>query len=227
MLQKRKMPSVLLARDPESIPQTYMIRIVSLGRTCKNYLRLHGKGQPNLYIHCPHCHRIMNKHGCYKRTVATKHQAIQVPIYRWYCTECRKTLTVLPDFLIPWARFATTVRESAIVRRLQGLSLSQIIQGVASFAVGISAATVKRWWKRHLCQVNRVSLYMAGKLVERGTTQDLFHLYPRGVNPALADTAHWLRSLVQVYASYFSHGMYPLRGYWCWLNTQLPHTDLL
>lgn len=221
------MLSILLARGPESIPQTYMIRIVSLGRTCKAYLRLHGKVQPNLCIHCPHCQKMMNKHGSYKRMVTTKHQTFQIPIYRWSCTACRKTLTVLPDFLIPWARFATTVRESVILRRLQGQSLSQIIQGVASFVIGISVATVKRWWKRHLCQVDRVSLFVGGKLVQRGNTQDLWHLYPRGINPVLADTAHWLRSLVQVYASYFTHGVYKLRGYWCWLNTQLPRTHLL
>jgi hypothetical protein len=95
-------------------------RILPFGKTLKSYLRDHGEKRPNFSLCCRDeaCNkRILYKHGRYFRWVTTKYSCILIPIYRWYCPSCGKTVSLLPDFLIPWARFVTTVREGAFNRR--------------------------------------------------------------------------------------------------------------
>lgn len=59
------------------------------------------------------------------------------------------TVSLLPDFLIPWARVVTTVREAGFNRRKKGISFVKISQTIVSPSIGgISTTTDKRWWSR-------------------------------------------------------------------------------
>ncbi|WP_372775682.1 DUF6431 domain-containing protein [Paenibacillus sp. 79R4] len=62
----------------------------------------------------------MHKHCRYWREVATKKEVARIPVYRWYCPDCKITFSLLPDFLVPWARHTTWVRESAITANTRG-----------------------------------------------------------------------------------------------------------
>ena len=131
-----------------------MIVILFLGRGCKKYLKRYSKKRPSLSFTCENetcaC-RPLHAHSHYFRRTVTKHQSFRIPIYRWRCPVCKRTLSVLPDFLVPGAHFLSSVREAAVKRRKRGLSWKRIVQGVASLSVGgISPRTVKRWWKRSL-----------------------------------------------------------------------------
>lgn len=113
-----------------------MTKIFSLGKNWKVYLKEYARKRPELAFTCANeqCgnQRDLYKHGRYFRTVWTKHRWFQIPIYRWRCPVCGGTLSVLPDFLVPRARFVTPVREAAVKRKAQGQDLLRVAEGVAS-----------------------------------------------------------------------------------------------
>lgn len=199
-----------------------------LGKTCKSYIRSFGNQCPSLQFHCQNCkEQRMHKHGHYQRTVTTKHQTFTIPVYRWFCPQCRRTLSLLPDFLIPWARFTTMVREASVVRRLQGFSFNRITQTVATFQISISVSTIKRWWRWHLHQAPLASLWLAAKLIQRQVRTDLLRMYFHGVQNTVVDTAKWFRELQRLFASSCNPKSVRFRGYWCWLNTLLPLSSIV
>lgn len=124
--------------------------VLPLAHSVQSYLRRFGQFGPNLPLFCPHCTaQRMHKHGRYFRAVVCRWRVFQIPIYRWRCPQCKKTLTVLPDFLKPYARFLALLREKAVWRRLAGWSWERIARAVSSPAVSIvSVRTLLRWFKR-------------------------------------------------------------------------------
>jgi len=44
----------------------------------------------------------IHRHGFYWRNKLTEHEGVKIPICRYKCIPCKKTITVLPDFLIPY-----------------------------------------------------------------------------------------------------------------------------
>lgn len=121
--------------------------ILPLGRTVKAYLRQYGDSRPTLCISCPTCGaEAMQKHGKYCRTAVTNRRVYTVPVYRWRCTGCGKTTSVMPDFLAPYAQFVSVVREGVLRRHLRGLTVREIAARMGSLAVsGLSERTVARW----------------------------------------------------------------------------------
>lgn len=173
---------------------------------------------PDIKLCCEDCGGHLHKHGRYMRSVATKHETVQIPIYRQYCPACGKTVSLLPDFLVPWARFVTWVREAAIARRQKGFSWRQTAESTTVSAVRYSRRTLKRWWKRHLLRAAPAALWVAGQLVSSGFEGDLLRIYPAKIAPLPADTLRWLEKLLSVYSPVGAWR----RGYWAFLNTLLP-----
>lgn len=200
-----------------------MNKILSFGRSCKAYLRLYKDQGPDVKLCCKDCNRKLHKHGRYFRWVASKSEHILIPIYRWLCPNCGTTVSLLPDFLIPWARFTTWVRESAIVRKRQGKSLRWIAETITYPRIGLSSSTVKRWWKQSLARVAATALWMSSQLVTAGCEEDLLRMYPKPIAAKTADTWDWFEQLVQRYAPRLSR----LRGYWTFLNARIPRIYLL
>lgn len=172
---------------------------------------------------CEDCGRKLHKHGRYYRWVTNKREHIHIPIYRWLCPDCGTTVSLLPDFLIPWARFTTWVRESAVVRKRKGQSFRNIAATVASGKIGLSVDTVKRWWRRWIRRVGCVSLWLAGELIRFGMDDDWLRLHPRPVNASPFDTGHWLDLLLHRYIPKPPR----LRGVWPFLNARTSGACLL
>jgi hypothetical protein len=195
-----------------------MSKILHFGRSCKAYLRLYENRSPDISLCCENCGRHLHKHGHYRRSVVTKQETIQIPIYRQYCPSCGKTITLLPDFLVPWARVATWVREAAINRWQQGFTYRQTVESTTATVTRYSRRTLKRWWKAHLVKANSAAIWIARKLTFSGFDEDLLRMYPSKISPTSADTLQWLRQLLLLFT--------PLkpwrRGYWTFLNVQLP-----
>lgn len=200
-------------------------RILPFGKTLKSYLKEHGEKRPNISLCCPDksCKkRTLYKHGRYYRWATTKYQCILIPIYRWYCPLCGKTISLFPNFLIPWARVVTTSREAAFNRRRKGDSFEKISKSIVSPAIGgISATTIKRWWNRYLAQIGRTSIWVAGRLIHFGEEEDLLRLHSKGVNSTTLDTLKWFYFLLQKYVQTFQFNP-SLMGYLSFLNTHLP-----
>jgi len=200
-----------------------MIKILSFGRSCKSYFRMYENHSPDVVVCCDTCDRTMHKHGRYSRSVTTTRETMMIPIYRWICPLCRITVSLLPDFLIPWARFATYIRESSVARMLRGHSYGSIARTITAMNVRVSRCTVRRWWKRHLRLASDLSLWLAGQLLSSGHTEDLLQDYPSPVTANPAETAKWLQMLIPM----FSRKPVSVRGYWSFLHSRIPRCYLL
>ena len=66
-----------------------------------------------------------------------------IPIYRWRCPKCKKTVGVLPDFLAPYLHHFTEVRGSCVRSYLEGATIEE-----AAEQAGVEARTVSRWVAR-------------------------------------------------------------------------------
>jgi len=190
-------------------------------------MRQYAAKRPALAFTCANeqCHRQRNlhHHGHYVRTAFTKHRRFAIPIYRWRCPACGRTLSLLPDCLVPWARFVTPVREAAIKRKARGQGFQRVAAGVASPAVsGLSPSTIRRWWRRHLGQVNDAAHWVCGELLQAGVDTDLLRLHSQGVHPTLTDTVRWFATLTKQYFQTLGRGSTSLVGYWGVFNTRAP-----
>jgi hypothetical protein len=200
-----------------------MIKILYLSRSSKAYLRLYDECSPDIRLCCENCGIRLHKHGRYYRSVTTKQEMLRIPIYRQYCPDCGTTVSLLPDFLVPWARFATWVREAAMIRRQKGFSWRQTLTSTTSSAFRCSRRTMKRWWKRFAERASSAAMWVAGQLTRSGYDGDLLGMYPKKVNPELADTLNWLQKLLSIYCP-----VKPWRrGYWTFLNLRLPVAEQL
>ncbi len=61
-------------------------------------------------------------------------------VLRIICPRCRRTFTILPDFLSPRKRYIQDVRQEAILAQLAGIPAEQ-----AAGAAGPPVETVRRW----------------------------------------------------------------------------------
>ena len=60
---------------------------------------------------CPICnaHNFLEKHGFYYRNVLLVKKEYRIPIRRYYCPSCRKTVSILPSFLLPHYQYSLSV----------------------------------------------------------------------------------------------------------------------
>ena len=202
-----------------------MTKIFTLGKNCRAYLKRYGKKRPQLKFICEkeECNsRVLYEHGRYYRIAVLKYRQFKLPIYRWRCPACGQTLSILPDFLVPWGHFVTPIREAALKRKEHGQSLKRIAKGIVSVkAGGISIDTIKRWWIRHLQKAGDAAQWLAGKLIQAGANEDLLRSHFQGVNPTPMDTVRWLTFLVKKYLNRLDLSP-SLMGYFGFLNTRLP-----
>jgi hypothetical protein len=77
--------------------------------------------------HCPQCEaqEPLAGHGFYQRTLVDVTFDGVIRVRRYLCRLCKRTVSLLPDFALPWLRFSVTVIALFLVARLlQGLTLA-------------------------------------------------------------------------------------------------------
>ncbi|WP_429776215.1 DUF6431 domain-containing protein [Brevibacillus agri] len=95
---------------------------------------------------CPTCQKRMRKHGSYSRQVVYKSRTYLIPVQRRCCRGCKITLSLLPCFLIPWARFANHIREFMGRWLFQGIPLACLPERLTTTQTSIlSLRTLYRW----------------------------------------------------------------------------------
>ncbi|KAA5604027.1 transposase, partial [Pseudomonas aeruginosa] len=69
---------------------------------------------------CPHCQakRPRYRHGYYERNAVTSHQSYRIWIARYRCPECRRTVAVLPSFLLPYFQYTLPTIWRVVKERL-------------------------------------------------------------------------------------------------------------
>ena len=83
---------------------------------------------PNRYRpdHCPQCQAThgLTAHGFYRRTLVDAGFDGWIHVRRYLCRPCRRTVSLLPQFALPYLRFSVTVIALFLMARLRaGLTL--------------------------------------------------------------------------------------------------------
>jgi len=70
--------------------------------------------------HCPLCHRPdpLRAHGFYCRTLVDVNYDGSIHVRRYLCLLCRRTVSLLPEFALPYLRFTVQVISLFLVSRL-------------------------------------------------------------------------------------------------------------
>ena len=84
--------------------------------------------------HCPQCaaHQPLAAHGFYSRTVADVAFAGSIRVRRYLCHGCKRTVSLLPEFALPYLRFSILVISLFLIARLlNGCTLPAAAQAAA------------------------------------------------------------------------------------------------
>ena len=95
---------------------------------------------------CPECgsQGRLVKHGVYWRKPRDGERVYRVAIHRWRCQACKRTVSVLPDFLLRFRWYLLDVVSEVVVARAeQGASWSEL-EAEAKGAPHVR--TMQRWW---------------------------------------------------------------------------------
>lgn len=100
-----------------------MIQLYDFGIDVQTYAN---RGKQNAFpsIHrCPHCQakRNLYRHGYYERNALVGQDAYRIWIARYRCVICKKTVTVLPTFLLPYFQYTIWTMIHWLKERLSSL----------------------------------------------------------------------------------------------------------
>ena len=119
--------------------------------------------------HCPQCgaKQPLTGHGFYCRTLVDLAFDGVIRVRRYLCRICKRTVSLLPEFALPWLRFGISVIALFLVARL----LKVATLAAAALAAGQSAMPYQRgqFWIRRF-QKQAPSLGVAGKVLQAGPT---------------------------------------------------------
>ena len=95
---------------------------------------------PNRYRpdHCPQCQAKppLAAHGFYHRTLVDLDFDGDIPVRRYLCHACKRTVSLLPQFALPFLRFSVSVISLFLLARLlNGYTLKAAAQAAAQPAM--------------------------------------------------------------------------------------------
>jgi hypothetical protein len=111
---------------------------------------------------CPQCEakQALTGHGFYRRTLVDCDFDGTIRVRRYLCRLCKRTVSLLPEFVLPWLRFSITVISLFLVARLlRGLTLV-----AAALAASQKAMPYQRgqfWIRRFRKQAPSLGLTLA------------------------------------------------------------------
>src|SRR5438046_7894095 len=89
---------------------------------------------PNRYRpdHCPQCEakHPLTGHGFYRRTLVDAAFDGVIRVRRYLCQSCKRTVSLLPEFALPWLRFSVSMIALFLVARLLHASPSWLPPGL-------------------------------------------------------------------------------------------------
>ena len=88
--------------------------------------------------HCPQCeaHRTPTAHGFYSRTLVDVGFDDSIRVRRYLCRACKRTVSLLPEFALPYLRFSISVISLFLVARLlHGATLASAAVAAAQAAM--------------------------------------------------------------------------------------------
>jgi hypothetical protein len=126
-----------------------------------------------------------HRHGQFKRWVNTFTARILLPVFRFLCSACKRTMSILPPFVEPYHQDAIEVKEEVVTSAEVGESTPSIVVRSSQFAGGpYSEKTIRRWlgtWRqrfiRHQDRLWALLLHAGlDEELPRGRTSDILAL---------------------------------------------------
>jgi len=123
--------------------------------------------------HCPSCHaaagvpgaRNLVGHGTYRRQVlglVDAGRSLVIYVRRFLCLACERTVSILPDELLPWRWYAGTAILTALVLSvLQGVPAAEVRERLGAAAETPGWKSLERWRRQLLDPLWR---WIAGEL---------------------------------------------------------------
>lgn len=111
---------------------------------------------------CPQCEskQPLVCHGFYKRTVVEFAWDGVIRVRRYLCKVCRRTVSLLPEFVLPYLRFAIVVMAAFLKARLRG---GQTLKAAAETAcqTNMPYQRGQQWVRRFQSQAESISAALA------------------------------------------------------------------
>jgi hypothetical protein len=88
---------------------------------------------------CPQCQakHPLTAHGFYTRTLTDSHFDGSIRVRRYLCESCQRTVSLLPEFALPYLRFSVSVIALFLVARiLRGQTLQQALHATGPYQRG-------------------------------------------------------------------------------------------
>jgi hypothetical protein len=111
---------------------------------------------------CPQCEakRALIGHGFYCRTLVDVTFNGVIRVRRYLCCSCKRTVSLLPEFVLPWLRFSISVIAMFLVARLlNGLTLVAAARAAAQTAMPYQRGQF--WIRRFQKQAPALSLSLS------------------------------------------------------------------
>jgi hypothetical protein len=89
-------------------------------------VKLREEGDRCRPVKCPQCEskQPLICHGFYARRVEDRAEEFVIPVRRYFCVACRRTVSLLPEFVLPYMRFTiVTIGLFLTARLLKGCTL--------------------------------------------------------------------------------------------------------
>lgn len=98
---------------------------------------------------CPQCQapHSLTAHGFYTRTLADAGFDGSIRVRRYLCRSCKRTVSLLPEFAVPYLRFSVSILSLFLVARL--------VQGATLAAAAVAAAQAAMPYQRGQFWVRR------------------------------------------------------------------------
>lgn len=115
--------------------------------------------------HCPQCEakQPLAGHGFYQRTLVDVAFDGVIRVRRYLCRQCRRTVSLLPEFALPWLRFSLAVISLFLAARLlRGFTLA-----AAALAAAQKAMPYQRgqfWIRRFGKQAERLCAALTARM---------------------------------------------------------------
>jgi len=109
--------------------------------------------------HCPQCEarHPLTGHGFYRRTLVDTAFDGVIRVRRYLCRSCKRTVSLLPEFVLPWLRFSISVIVMFLVARLlNGLTLVAAARAAAQTVMSYQRGQF--WIRRFQKQAPALSL---------------------------------------------------------------------
>lgn len=126
--------------------------VVDATADVKAYLTCTEDGLPEAErpSHCRRCNskKQPHRHGSFWRQVFTLTIYIRIPVFRFKCSVCCCTMSVLPQFVEVHHTTTVDVKEEVVRATAEGIRLSAVAERSSDYAGGYYAEKTLRRWRQ-------------------------------------------------------------------------------